>query len=38
MRLLCIGDVCGQIGCEKVRNILPKLKREENIDVVIING
>ena len=38
MRLLCIGDVCGQIGCEMVRNVLPKLKREKDIDVVIING
>ena len=38
MRLLCIGDVCGQNGCEKVRNTLPRLKKEHNIDVVIING
>ncbi len=38
MRLLCIGDVCGHLGCEKVRNALPFLKREENIDAVIING
>lgn len=38
MRLLCIGDVCGESGCQKVREVLPKLKKENNIDVVIING
>lgn len=38
MRILSIGDVCGSIGCEKVRNILPKLKKDKNIDMVIING
>lgn len=38
MRLLCIGDICGSLGCEKVRKVLPSLKREEKIDVVIING
>lgn len=38
MRLLCIGDVCGSSGCEKVRSVLPILKREKNIDAVIING
>lgn len=38
MRLLCIGDVCGSSGCEKVRSVLPTLKREKNIDTVIING
>ncbi len=38
MRLLTVGDVCGNVGCEYVRNKLPKLKKEKNIDVVIING
>lgn len=38
MRLLCIGDVCGSSGCEKVRSVLPTLKREKEIDTVIING
>ncbi len=38
MRLLCIGDVCGACGCEKVRAILPNLKRKLDIDAVIING
>lgn len=38
MRLLCVGDVCGSIGCEKVRRVLPTFKRENKIDTVIING
>ena len=38
MRILAIGDVCGSIGCEYVRKVLPTLKREKSIDMVIING
>lgn len=38
MRILAIGDVCGSIGCEYVRKILPALKKEKQIDMVIING
>lgn len=38
MRLLAVGDVCGNVGCEYVRAKLPSLKKEKNIDVVIING
>jgi len=38
MRLLCIGDVCGSNGCEMVKKVLPKLKKEKQIDTVIING
>ena len=38
MRLLAVGDVCGSVGCDYVRAKLPSLKKEKNIDVVIING
>lgn len=38
MRILAIGDVCGSIGCNTVRKILPKLKKEKNINFVVING
>ncbi|MBE6728675.1 MAG: TIGR00282 family metallophosphoesterase [Ruminococcaceae bacterium] len=38
MRILAIGDVCGSIGCNTVRKILPSLKKEKNIDFVVING
>lgn len=38
MRLLAVGDVCGPEGCEYVRKKLGSFKRENKIDVVIING
>lgn len=38
MRLLAIGDVCGPVGQEELRRKLPLLKKEKNIDVVIVNG
>lgn len=38
MRLLAVGDVCAPDGCNFALNTIPTLKREENIDLVIING
>ena len=38
MRVLCIGDVVGSAGCNFLRSKLPRLKRELNADVVIVNG
>lgn len=38
MRIFCIGDVCGSIGCEFLRKRLPALKKQWNIDMVIVNG
>jgi len=38
MRLLAVGDVCSICGCEEIRKRLPSFKRDNNIDVVIING
>lgn len=38
MRTLAIGDVCGSIGCRALLKLLPQLKRERNIDFVIVNG
>ncbi|MBQ8532934.1 MAG: TIGR00282 family metallophosphoesterase [Clostridia bacterium] len=38
MRLLAVGDVCGVSGCEEIRRMLPKIKREKGIDVCIVNG
>lgn len=38
MRVLCIGDVVGDYGCNHLMNVLPKFKREHNIDFVIANG
>ena len=38
MRILCIGDVVGSIGCNFLRSKLPSLKRVKGIDFVICNG
>lgn len=38
MKILCIGDVCGSIGCNFLRKVLPKFKKENNIDMIIVNG
>lgn len=38
MKILCIGDVTGNIGCEHLRKVLPSFKAREAIDVVICNG
>ncbi len=38
MRVLCIGDVVGSVGCRFVRSKLPALKRVKGIDLVICNA
>ncbi len=38
MRLLMIGDVVSQAGCEFLRACLPETKRRLGADVVIANG
>lgn len=38
MKILVIGDIVGQSGVDKVKNILPNLRKNENIDFVIANG
>ena len=38
MKILAIGDIVGEIGIKKVRDVLPKMKKNENIDFVIANG
>ena len=38
MNILIIGDIVGLSGVNKVKEILPKLKKENNIDFVIANG
>lgn len=38
MRILMVGDVVGTSGLEFLRRTLPKLKKDENIDVCIVNG
>ena len=38
MNILIIGDIVGISGVNKVKEILPKLKKDNNIDFVIANG
>ena len=38
MRILAVGDLVGEKGVKKLKNILPKIKEEENIDFIIVNG
>ncbi len=38
MNILCVGDVCGSIGCDTVGRILPSLKQQYKVDLTVING
>ncbi len=38
MRILMVGDVVGRPGRRYFREITPKLRKEKNIDVVVVNG
>ena len=38
INVLCVGDVVGANGCEILRKKLADFKRENNIDVCIVNG
>ncbi len=38
LKILFIGDIIGQVGCDFLRAKLPALKREKGIDIVIVNG
>ncbi|MBQ7089220.1 MAG: TIGR00282 family metallophosphoesterase [Clostridia bacterium] len=38
MKILCIGDVVGAVGCRHLQQHLPRVKRELGADVCIVNG
>ncbi len=38
MRILAVGDIVGENGLNKLKEILPNLKQRERIDFVIVNG
>ena len=38
MRILAIGDLVGEGGLKKLKEVLPNLKQKEHIDFVITNG
>ena len=38
MKVLAVGDVCSPDGCAYALKMIPVIKREESIDLVIVNG
>lgn len=38
MKILAIGDLVGEGGVKKLKELLPKIKEEEKIDFVIVNA
>ena len=38
MRILAIGDIVGESGLKKAKEIIPNLKREKQIDFIVANG
>jgi len=38
MRIFALGDIVGENGLKKAREIVPALKKEKNIDFIIMNG
>jgi len=38
MKILAVGDLVGENGLEKLKNVLPDLQEAENIDFTIVNG
>ena len=38
MNILAVGDIVGNIGVNKLKRELPKLRKEYNIDFAIVNG
>ncbi len=38
MKILVVGDIVGEGGVKKLQETLPNLKKDKNIDFVIVNG
>jgi hypothetical protein len=38
MNILAVGDIVGRTGVDKLKEELPKIIKEYNIDFVIVNG
>jgi calcineurin-like phosphoesterase len=38
VKILAVGDVVSQAGCDRLREVLPALKKQKEIDAVIVNG
>ncbi len=38
LRILSVGDVCYESGCDYLLKALPKLKKDKSIDFTVVNG
>ena len=38
LKILAIGDLVGESGVRKLKELLPKIREEEKIDFVIVNA
>lgn len=38
MRILTVGDVCSEAGCNRLLSALPKFKKENGVDFTVVNG
>ena len=38
MKILAVGDLVGEGGVKKLKELLPKIREEEKIDFVIVNA
>lgn len=38
MKVFAVGDVCAPDGCDYALKVIPKIKKEEKIDIIIVNG
>lgn len=38
MKILTVGDIVGENGLDKLKQMLPKLREEKKIDFVVVNG
>jgi len=38
IKILTVGDIVGKIGLQKLKEVLPNIIKENNIDFVIVNG
>ena len=38
MKILAVGDIVGENGLRKLKEVLPNLKQQEKIDFIIVNG
>ena len=38
MRILAIGDLVGESGVKKLKEELPRIREQENIDFIIVNA